>query len=118
VNSTELPADEITPCPWLPYLDDRGVIAIVTTSSAETTPADPLALVEYLRKGLSPRFQASVVLALLMRRHYNLPLLPLLLIARDLLDPESVETCENLVGVARGGWSDGAGELLTVARLV
>jgi hypothetical protein len=101
---------------WPPPLEDNAIIETLTNgvvSRAQTATSD---IVTHLRRDLSVRARATFCIALLLRERQDTPLRALLGTAQDLLEPETDETCENLIGVLCSGWSQGIGELLAAAR--
>jgi len=101
---------------WPPPLDDLGVLTAVTSGIIVHNQTETAEIIAGLRHELSVRAKAAVALALLLREKQDTPLRALLGTAMDLLEPETDETCENVVGMLRSGWSYGVGELLATSR--
>jgi len=101
---------------WPPPLEDRAVIEALTGGDAIEALTDITKVVARLRDDLSVRAKATIGVALVLRERQETPLRALLTTAQDLLDPETAETCENVVGLLRAGWSQGIGELLAASR--
>lgn len=101
---------------WPPPLEDEALLTILTDGACTRAETGASEVLENLRGNLTVRAGATIGLALLLRDHLETPIRALLCAAQDLLGPESEETCENVLGLLRAGWSQGAGELLAAAR--
>jgi hypothetical protein len=101
---------------WPPPLEDEALLEILTDGACTRAETEVSEVLANLRGNLTVRAGATIGLAVLLRDHLDTPLRALLCTAQDLLGPESEETCENVLGLLRAGWSQGAGELLAAAR--
>lgn len=101
---------------WPPPLEDMVIIEMLTDGAVLRAQTATSEIVTHLRRDLSVKARATVCIALLLRERQDTLLRALLGTAQDLLEPETDETCENLIGVLCGGWSQGIGELLAAAR--
>lgn len=103
---------------WPPPLDDSAVIEALTVDVVAHERCATDELVAGLRGDLSARAKAVFGVALVLRERHDAPLRALLATAQDLLDADTDETCENVVGILRSGWTQGLGELLAAARML
>jgi hypothetical protein len=99
---------------YWPLLGDDDAFALLSHVPVNSDDVDTL--LGNLELLLSVRGRATVVLALLLRSRYSLPLIGAIAVARDVLEREAESTCEALTGVARSGWHGGVWALLETAR--
>lgn len=104
------------PIEWPPPLDDRAVLEALTDGDVAAARSGASDIVGHLRADLSVRARATIGVALMLRERQETPLRALLATAQDLMEPETEETCENVIGLLRAGWSQGIGELLAASR--
>lgn len=97
---------------WPPVGDDQALALLSSTRRGD----DVDTLLANLELLLSIRGRATVVMALLLRSCYHLPLVGAIAVARDVLEREPETVCETFTGVARSGWHGDVWTLLDTAR--